>query len=386
MAHSDIKAIFLATEDRPMAPLFGSNLIVQGKRILVSALGANFDRVDVLQALRELILDQNQLIVWKTAASEPLTLDVMNFEEIEAAIQFKAPNESSTILGDSLGEYNNLKAQYLSAINDQEQDGVLFEIKKLCFDATLENLASNALKGFGSFMHEPSGTRVFLLDNRKLYSFDQSRIRNISTAISMENARAAQIASQDEAKRSAEKPKASKRKSKKQPKASPLQRRKKSRNFCVMHLVHQFPIHVKARIRILKMIIDKTGLSHRLWRLSLRIDFLLLRFLMRDLFFHLNKLKWMLLRQKRKRRTSRKSIRKRSGSREFRNLKNLLRGIKERELRSIKSTLLVTDPVLRHLKTQTKVLLQKNLLRKRIQVLSRYFNFEIIGFCVVPTI
>ena len=67
-------------------------------------------------------MDQNQLIVWKTAASEPLTLDVMNFEEIEAAIQFKAPNESSTILGDSLGEYNNLKAQYLSAINDQEQD------------------------------------------------------------------------------------------------------------------------------------------------------------------------------------------------------------------------------------------------------------------------
>ena len=157
-------------------------------------------------------MDQNQLIVWKTAASEPLTLDVMNFEEIEAAIQY----ESSTILGDSLGEYNNLKAQYLTAINAQEQDGVLSAIKKLCFDATLENLASNALKGFGSFMHEPSGTRVFLLDNRKLYSFDQSRIRNISTAISRENARAAQIASQDEAKRSAEKPKAPKRKSKKQ--------------------------------------------------------------------------------------------------------------------------------------------------------------------------
>ena len=84
----------------------------------------------------------------------------------------------------------------------------------------MENLASNALKGFGSFTHEPSGTRVFLLDNRKLYSFDQSRIRIISTAISRENARAAQIASQDEAKRSAEKPKAPKRKSKKQPSSS----------------------------------------------------------------------------------------------------------------------------------------------------------------------
>ena len=223
MAHSDIKAIFLATEDRPMAPLFGSNLIVQGKRILVSALGANFDRIDVLQALKELILDQNQLIVWKTAASEPLTLDVMNFEEIEAAIQFKAPNESSTILGDSLGEYNNLKAQYLSAINDQEQDGVLSALKKLCFDATLENLASNALKGFGSFMHEPSGTRVFLLDNRKLYSFDQSRIRN--------RVRMKPRGVQKSQKLQRESQKSNLR-------LSPLQRRKKSRNFCVMHLVH----------------------------------------------------------------------------------------------------------------------------------------------------
>ena len=59
MAHSDITAFVLATEDNPMAPLFGSNLIVQGKRILVSALGANFDRVYV-----------------------------MTFEEIEAATQF----------------------------------------------------------------------------------------------------------------------------------------------------------------------------------------------------------------------------------------------------------------------------------------------------------
>ena len=76
MAHSDITAIFLATEDRPMAPLFGSNIVVQGKRILISALGANFDRVDVLQTLRELITDQNQLVVWKSSTLEPLSANL----------------------------------------------------------------------------------------------------------------------------------------------------------------------------------------------------------------------------------------------------------------------------------------------------------------------
>ena len=119
-----------------MAPLFGSHIVVQGKRIFISALGVNFDRVDVLQALRELITYQNQLVVWKSSTLEPLSLDMMTFEEIEVATQFKATNESSTVLGGSLSEYNNLKAQYLSA--------------------------NNALQGFGSFRHEPSGVRVFL--------------------------------------------------------------------------------------------------------------------------------------------------------------------------------------------------------------------------------
>ena len=103
----------------------------------------------------------------------------------------------------------------LSANNDQEQAGVLSAIKTLCFNATLENLASNALKGFGSFQHEPSGVRVFLLDNRKLYTFDQARVRNIANNIAKENARAAQLSEQDERKMPSQKPKSSKKKSKK---------------------------------------------------------------------------------------------------------------------------------------------------------------------------
>ena len=93
-----------------------------------------------------------------------------------------------------MGEYNNLKAQYLSANNDQEQ-------------------ASNSLKGFGSFMHEPPdpGVKIFLLDNRKLYTFGQARVRTIVNNFSKDNACAAQLASQDEAKMSSDKTKSSKR-------------------------------------------------------------------------------------------------------------------------------------------------------------------------------
>ena len=73
-----------------------------------------------------------------------------------------------------------------------------------------------------------------MLDNRKLYSFDQSRIKNISSAISKENARVAQLASRDEAKMSAEKPESSKKKSKKQPKANSGSEEEEEPEFCVI--------------------------------------------------------------------------------------------------------------------------------------------------------
>ena len=70
----------------------------------------------------------------------------MNFEQMEAAVAYKASSESTYLLGDSQEEFNILRAQYLIAINDAEREGVLQLMKKLLFDAILQNLASNCLK------------------------------------------------------------------------------------------------------------------------------------------------------------------------------------------------------------------------------------------------
>ena len=134
MEASDITAVFFAQEEVPMALLFRPETIVPGRRVLF------FVWVQPLTGskhwrLLNLFPSQLQVIVWKTSANEAITLENMDFEQMEAAVAYKASSESTNLLGDSQEEFNILRAQYLSAINDAEREGVLQLMKKLLFDA-----------------------------------------------------------------------------------------------------------------------------------------------------------------------------------------------------------------------------------------------------------
>ena len=72
-----------------------------GKRVNISSLGPNHDRVNVAEALKSLFPSMVQIIVWKNAKNEPISIENLLFPEIEAAIEFRARGESSNDLGDS---------------------------------------------------------------------------------------------------------------------------------------------------------------------------------------------------------------------------------------------------------------------------------------------
>ena len=191
MEVSDITAVFFAQEEVPMALLFGPETIVPGRRVAISCLGATFDRVKVLEALRTLFPSQLQVIVWKSTANEAITIESMNFEQMEAAVAYKAASESTNLLGDSQEEFNILRAQYLSAINDAEREGVLQNMKKLLFDAVLQNLSTNCLKSFGSYEDSSLNLKMCALDYRKLFTMDKAKIQPIQNRINRALARAA---------------------------------------------------------------------------------------------------------------------------------------------------------------------------------------------------
>ena len=184
MASQDITALFFDQEEIPMALLFGPETVVPGRRCAISSMGATFDRVQVLEALKAMFPSHLQVIVWKNAENLPVSLESMTFEEMEQAVAFKARGEACTIVGDSQLEYNNLKAQYSSAINESERIGVLVLMKNLLFDAIFTNLAANALKSYGTFTNTSTGLAYWIIGNCLLWTkleFRPSKIESIET-------------------------------------------------------------------------------------------------------------------------------------------------------------------------------------------------------------
>ena len=203
MAAPDITALFFDQEEVPMALLFGPETIVPGRRCAISSMGGSFDRVQALEALKAMFPSNLQVIVWKSDTNEPISLESMNFDEMELSVAFRARSEACNILGDSQLEYNNLKAQYLSAINESERVGVLLVMKNLLHSAIFQNLAANALKSYGTYTEGSTGLAMCLLDYRKLFSVDQARVQAIQNRINRALARASLPRIQDDAKPSA---------------------------------------------------------------------------------------------------------------------------------------------------------------------------------------
>ena len=96
MEAADITAVFFASEEVPMALLFGPEAIVPGRRCAITSLGATFDRPKVLEALKTLFPSHLQIIVWKSAENNPISIESCSLEEMEAAIAFKAREKPVT--------------------------------------------------------------------------------------------------------------------------------------------------------------------------------------------------------------------------------------------------------------------------------------------------
>ena len=122
---------------------------------------------------------------------------------MEAAIAFKARGEACNLLGDSQEEFEILKVQFSSALNESERVGVLQQMKNLLYNAILQNLAANALKEFGSYLDESTSLRMCLLGFRKLFSVNQSRVQPIQNRINRALAHASLPRIEDESKPSA---------------------------------------------------------------------------------------------------------------------------------------------------------------------------------------
>ena len=184
MASDDCVAAFSAQIEAPLAPYYGSDLVVMGKRILMSQFSSNFDRHLVEEALQQLFPAHAQLVLMPSSDGSPLSLERMSYDQILEAVEFTVRNETYGIVSiEKRIELENLKAQYDSATNSQEKDGCLDLIRDLIHSSVLSLLSNCNLKGFGSYLDNQSGFQMLLLDNRKTYTADQGKVKAIAARI-----------------------------------------------------------------------------------------------------------------------------------------------------------------------------------------------------------
>jgi len=89
MASDDCVAAFSAQAEAPLAPFYGSDLVVMGKRILMSQFSSNFDRHMIEEALQQLFPAHAQLVLMPSSDGSPLSLERMSYDQILEAAEMK---------------------------------------------------------------------------------------------------------------------------------------------------------------------------------------------------------------------------------------------------------------------------------------------------------
>ena len=181
MASDECVSAFSALDEAPLAPLYGSDFVVLGKRVLMSSFNAPFGSKIVFNSLKEIFPAQAQMVLMPSSNGIPLTLEAMTYSQIVEAVDLQIRSETYGILPlDKKLEFDNLKAQYESATNEAEKAGCLDLIKELVYTSVLLSLANASLKGFASYLDTHSGFQMMLLDNRKTYTADQGKVKGIA--------------------------------------------------------------------------------------------------------------------------------------------------------------------------------------------------------------
>ena len=98
MASDDCVAAFSAQIEAPLAPYYGSDLVVMGKRILMSQFSSNFDRHLVEEALQQLFPAHAQLVLMPSSDGSPLSLERMSDDQVLEAVEYTVRNETYGIV------------------------------------------------------------------------------------------------------------------------------------------------------------------------------------------------------------------------------------------------------------------------------------------------
>ena len=176
MSQISCESVIMSFPELAMLHFRGKDLVVSGKVLTISELLSKVNYVELKDYLLAVYPSKDQLfLVPSTEVDLPLSL--MSIEQIESVIFKKQSNEVRTIVaGEFRLDYDTLKASFLSA-EVEDQSGLENQIRDFAHRHVIEAIAANALKKFGTYTEAETKRPLLLLDNRKVFTTDKTRVK-----------------------------------------------------------------------------------------------------------------------------------------------------------------------------------------------------------------
>ena len=177
MSQISCESVFLSFPDLAMLHFRGKDLVVAGKVLTISELLSKVNYVALKDYLLAVYPSKEQLFLIPSVEALDLPLSSMSLDQIEQVILKKQSNEVRAIVaGDFKLDFDTLKASFLS-VEEEDQPGLLNQIRDFAHRHVLEAIAANALKRFGTYPDPSTNKPLLLLDNRKVFTTDKARVR-----------------------------------------------------------------------------------------------------------------------------------------------------------------------------------------------------------------
>ena len=167
-----------ALPDVPLIPNYGEDLVVFGKKVEIAHY-SKYNSLDILEALQTLIPSKHSLVMVPSFGGTPVFLPQMAKEVFKNSATFSSKMETSAIIdGEFLQAFESLCTRM-----DHEEAGEAMDAREMAddmvFDRTLVKISAGSIKFFVFYYDESVNALIFLIGNRKVVSFDQTRIKTI---------------------------------------------------------------------------------------------------------------------------------------------------------------------------------------------------------------
>ena len=171
-----------ALPDVPLIPHYGEDSVVWGKKVEIAHYSKH-NSLDILEALQTMIPSMNSLVLIPSFGGTPVSIPQMTKEDLKNSALLNSKMETSSIVdGEFLAAFQSL-SERMDHEDPQEASDARDMADIMVFDRTLVKISAGSIKFFVFYYDETVKSLIFLIGNRKVVSFDQTKIKAILNRI-----------------------------------------------------------------------------------------------------------------------------------------------------------------------------------------------------------